>query len=516
MTKQVAIVGGGAGGLVTAKYLKKQGFEPIIFEQSDNIGGQWNGRAPHSGVWPSMRTNTSRVMTSFSDLKHAPSTGVYPSNQQMFAYLQRYAANFDLIPHIRLQTGIKLIERAPSDNGWKVSFVTKDGAAQTENFPYVVVASGRYNKPVIPSVPGIESFSGCGGVIHTFHYKDPDRYRGQRVLVAGCSISALEIASDLAMRGAAQVVSTFRRQRYIFHKLLAGVPTDHVVFTRFAALAEEVMPMDVLAQGFKELVLRTSGSPEQFGAYKPADNIFEAGVSQCQYYLPLVAEGRIMPKPWISAIEGQTVHFADGSMEEVDAIIFGTGYELHIPFLSTEIRRVLDLDTHHIDLYKFTFHPDLPGLAFLGMFEQIGPYFPVLELQARWIAYVWSGILPAPSSEEMAAGLAAYRSRRGEPQEQFMHLMALLFSRQIGVEPELHKWPELARALLFGPLASASFRLCGFDSLPEAVEHFTADALAFGVIPSVEFTPEQLVQLQALSAVYNDNTFAEFVNQLTQ
>jgi dimethylaniline monooxygenase (N-oxide forming) len=106
--------------------------------------------------------------------------------------------------------------------------------------------------------------------------------------------------------------------------------------------------------------------------------------------------------------------------------------------LSDDIRQTLDIDAHHIDLHNFTLHPKLPGIAFLGLFEQIGPYYPVLELQARWIAYTMSGAVPAPSKEEMEAGIAAYRGRRGMPQTALFDLMALLFARSAGVEPELH------------------------------------------------------------------------------
>lgn len=314
------------------------------------------------------------------------------------------------------------------------------------------------------------------------------------------------------MHGRTPVVSTFRHQRYISHKLLAGVPYDHVAFTRYAELAEEDMPMESIAQRLKEFVLRTSGSPEQFGAPRPEDEGLEPRISQSQHYLPLVAEGRILPKPWIGAVEGQTVRFVDGSAEQIDAIIFGTGYDLHVPFLSKEIRRKLDLDAHHIDLYKFTFHPDLANLAFLGLYKLIGPYFPVLELQARWIAYTWSGVRPAP--KKMEAGLTAYRARRGQAQEQLMHTMALLFARKAGVEPELREWPEFARALLFGPLAPTSFRLSGYDKLPEAAEHFASDAAAFGAIPSPAFTSDQRTQLEALVAARNDAAFAEFVEQV--
>src|ERR1700756_2852012 len=70
--RRVAIIGSGPGGLVAAKYLKDHGFAPVVFEQDDDIGGQWNVRSPHSGVWPSMVTNTSRWLTCFSDLALEP------------------------------------------------------------------------------------------------------------------------------------------------------------------------------------------------------------------------------------------------------------------------------------------------------------------------------------------------------------------------------------------------------------------------------------------------------------
>jgi hypothetical protein len=63
----IAIVGAGPAGLVAARYLSKEGFDPVMFEQGDRIGGQWTGDVRSSGGWVSMRT--SRVMTSFSDLR---------------------------------------------------------------------------------------------------------------------------------------------------------------------------------------------------------------------------------------------------------------------------------------------------------------------------------------------------------------------------------------------------------------------------------------------------------------
>jgi hypothetical protein len=375
----------------------------------------------------------------------------------------------------------------------------------------VVVASGRYRKPSIPEVPGLDSFTGSGGVSHTFGYKRPENYRGLRVLVAGCSISSLEIASDLATLGASRVVLAHRKQRYVLPKLIAGVPTDHLAFTRFSAFAGESFPMEAVAAGMKQFVLGAAGNPAQFGAPKPSENIFEAGISQSQFFLPLVAEGRIAIRPWLESVDGQTVHFHDGRSESFDAIVFGTGYDLHLPFLSEEIRQTLDTDSQHLDLFQYTFHPDLPGLAFLGMLDLVGPTFPVLELQARWIAYTLSGSLPAPTKDRMEADVADYRSRRGRPQTLPMHAAAVMFARAAGVEPDLERWPELGRALLFGPLSAVSFRLSGRDALDEAPQRFAEEVRCFGCMTSNEPTPMQIDQLQALAGARANEGFSRFV-----
>ena len=492
--RRVAVIGSGPGGLVAARYLQSEGFAPVLFEQADLPGGQWSGDARCSGVWPSMRTNTSRVLTQFSDLPHAPGLAVYPSNREIGDYLSRYAARFDLPAQTRLRTAVREIEAVPG--GWAVRH-----GAQEEVFEKVVVASGRFQHSWIPQVPGLASFSGSLGVAHTSAYKHPEQYRGKRVLVAGCAISALEIASDLCMLGAARVVVCNRRQRYVLPKLAAGMPSDHRVFTRYQALAEESLPRVEFGEMLKALVLEAGGSPEQYGAPKPAASIFDAGLTLSQHYLPLVAEGRIEVRPWFDRVDDTQVRFSDGRVEAFDGILFGTGFELRMPFLSEPIRRVLNLGAQRLDLYRHTFHPKLPGLAFVGLWDQAGPYFPPLELQARWLAYVWSGAIAAPTPEEMQLGLAECRARGGEPQKTKMNLIALLFARAAGVEPEPQRWPQLRRVLLFGPLAPVSFRLQGRDALPDAATRLASEAMAFGCVPSPQFSASELQKLRHLTSV---------------
>src|SRR6185437_6042545 len=104
---KIAIIGSGPGGLVAAKYLKNEGFDVVLFELGESMGGQWAGNRRYSGVWPAMHTNTSRIMTAFSDLEHAGPGPVYPHNQSIHTYVQRYAEQFGINTHIRLRTRVR-------------------------------------------------------------------------------------------------------------------------------------------------------------------------------------------------------------------------------------------------------------------------------------------------------------------------------------------------------------------------------------------------------------------------
>jgi dimethylaniline monooxygenase (N-oxide forming) len=490
MAREVAVIGAGPGGLVASRWLLSQGFEPTIFEQGPTLGGQWSGDVGRSGIWPGMHTNTSRILTAFSDLEHDVTT-VFPSNHDVLDYLYRYADKFGLLSRIRVNTPVRTLRRA--DGRWLV------GSADTEeSFERVVLASGRFQSPVVPAVDGLDGFAGSLGAISSFDFRDSSAYRGKRILVGGCAVSALEIAAELALGGAERVVVTQRRQRYVLPKFAAGVPSDHRIFTRYGVLANETLDAKEVDRQLKEIVVEAGGSPEQYGAPTPDPSLFAAGVTLSQQYLPLVAEGKIEIRPWMQSVASETVTFADGHAEPFDGIVFGTGFRLTLPYLSDEIVAILGLDAVHLDADRHTFHPDLPGLAFVGMWDQSGGYFVPLELQARWIAYAWGGVIASPSESDQREAIAACRRRRGLSQKTRMNLAALTFARAAGVDPALENWPELRRGLLFGPLAPSSFRLDGPDALGEAPGRFARDAAAFGAITSNDLTEREKTYLALL------------------
>lgn len=462
---KVAVVGAGPGGLVVARWLKAYGFEPEIFEAHSELGGQWSVSNPLSGVWPQMVTNTFAEATCFSDLAYPEGTPLFPHNRSVLAYLRSFADSYDLSKSIHLDTTLLSLTSTPE--GYRLVF-ERNGQKQVEVYSRVVIATGRFNKPVIPTIAGMDSFSGAAGVAHSFQYKDPDSYRDKAVLVLGGSISALEMASDLAMLGARTVHLAQRRQRYVNPKMVKGLPLEYIMFTyRRGALALD--DKAALARDDEALVLQHADNPSRYGAPKPHPEFAKAGVTGSSYYLNLVAEGRIKPMPWVESIRGRRVTFENGETLDADGIIAGTGFALSLPFLDDKLRALLKVTDSYIELDEFTFHPDLPGLAFAGLWAQAGSYPTPLEQQARYIAYTWAGIGSTRSEATMRAGLESCQS---EGHHKVMHRqneMALRFARLCGADPQGRIAPE-SMALVNGSATTGLlFRLAGPDAFPDGL-----------------------------------------------
>jgi cation diffusion facilitator CzcD-associated flavoprotein CzcO len=464
---RVAIIGAGPSGLAAAKHALEAGFDVTVFEASDALGGQWYTTADHSGVWPGMHTNTSRAMTAFSDFPAPAEHPLHPAAEQIQAYLQAYARAFGLVDRIRFGTRVRDVRA-----GWTV-----DG----EPFAAVVVASGRFRKPRLPGI----SFR--GELIHAFSYPGAEPFRDRAVLVYGNGISGREIASDLAPH--ARVISAFRKPRYVIQKVVDGVSSDWQWYTLFGALERRRLPGAEWSRRQRERIERVAGNPAAFGAPAPDPDVRVAGVSLCQDYLAQVRDGSVVCRPAIASVDGRAVTFADGSTEAVDAIICATGYDIDLPYLADDVRRLLDAD---LALYQRTFHPDLPGLGFIGQFLAQGPYLPLLELQARWIVAVWSGAVARPADAHMRSVSAQPR-----PPLDAHNALALTLSEELGVAPDPTGWPELSEPLAFGPMLPPRYRLSGPGATPEAPRLF-AEQLAAS--PRAPIDPADVEALHGFAA----------------
>jgi hypothetical protein len=305
------------------------------------------------------------------------------------------------------------------------------------------------------------------------------------VLVYGNGVSGHEVASDLA--AVTPVISAYRKPRYVVQKNAAGVSSDWQWYTHIGALRRAAMAPDEYSDLLRERVLRVAGNPAEYGAPEPDRNFLRAGHSLCQDYLAQVRAGAIRCRPAIAAASGDQVTFTDGTSERVDVIVCATGYRLDLPYLPDEVRALIGPD---LRLHRRTLHPDLPGFGVIGQFALQGPYFPLLELQARWIAGVWSGAIPPPDDAAARADVAI-----APPAIDSHNTLAVLFADAAGVAPDLHAHPELAEALLFGPMLPPRYRLDGPGARADAADLFR-EQLASS--PRAPVEPDDLAALADL------------------
>ena len=374
----------------------------------------------------------------------------------------------------RCRFGCSVVGLSRVSGGYEVAW-DDAGRTRSETFDRAVVATGRFIKPEAPVVDGLDTFEGSAGVAHSFDYKDPVRFRDLDIVVLGGSISSLEMACDQALMGTGRIVLSQRRQRYVMPKMFAGTPLEYLAFTLEGARAMSTTPQDELLGQTKDFLEIQGGNPARYDAPAPDEDMAKAGVTGNQHYLNLVAEDYIDVRPWVRHVKGREVVFEDGSRVEADAILVGTGFDLHVPFLSPDIARTVNLTNKGMDLANFTFHPDLPGLAFVGLWSQLGPYPSVLEQQARWIAGVWGDTVSAPNDEELRQGVAQCVAERHHADYRQQHEMALRFARLVGAEPDPGDDAELRAILPHCAVTGEMFRISGPDSDPDAVDWVKRD-----------------------------------------
>lgn len=517
-SKKVAVIGAGPSGIACARYLLLHGAEVTVFERHVDIGGQWDCSSPYSAVWPSMHSNTCSLTTRFSDMEYPADVSMFPENTSIFSYLKQYAQQFGVLDATELGTEVLQVEPASVDEhgrgNWLLTWRSRHDREERSYFDTVVVATGRCSIPAMPDISGLASFSGTGGVIHSSRYSGKEDFEGKRVVVVGGSTSGCEVASDIA-KLETTVVSSVRNSRYVFQKIMCGRPAEYINLTRYGALHSELNSLEQDLDEFKTFITSRCGSPEQYGGIKPSENIADAGATMSQEYLLFIAEDRIRQKPRIKHVAGQKIYFVDGTSEEnVDALVFCTGFNLDVPFLSESIREVLQPQKHHIPLAWYTLHPQLPELYFTGFGLPNGSMFLVAEQQARFIAYQCCGVVPPVSEAAVERALKEYMATPMLHGMLQINRLTIQHARLCGFEADISAYPELARYLLFGPLTPASFRLTGIDALPDAPARIVREAGTFEQMTSPVLTSTERELLKELAARKNSTAFTALVHNI--
>jgi cyclohexanone monooxygenase len=196
---EVAIIGGGFGGLLTGARLRESGVEDIRFiDSAGDFGGTW-----YWNRYPGIACD----IESYIYLPLLEETGYMPTQKyatgaEIFEHCQRIGRQYDLYRDVCFQTRVTELRWDESAARWLIS--TDRGDRMRAH--YVCMALGVLNRPKLPGIAGIEDFEG-----HSFHTSRWDYeytggssdgnltgLRGKRVGIIGTGATAVQCVPHLA------------------------------------------------------------------------------------------------------------------------------------------------------------------------------------------------------------------------------------------------------------------------------------------------------------------------------
>ncbi|USW53485.1 Putative flavin monooxygenase, FAD/NAD(P)-binding domain superfamily [Septoria linicola] len=380
-TRRVAVIGAGPSGAITTDTLvKEQAFDNIrVFDRRAGVGGTWHytphlptgipslqdlveGKADEpipiptqlpavtsvteqinshqhrfsdTAIHENLHSNITPVIMSFSqhpfpDKLSERSIAEYGNTNVPFRHHTTIREWIESIfaPHQKLLELETTVERAEKLRGEWFLTLRKELAGRNywwqETFDAVIVASGHYNVPWCPNIPGLLEFDKNypGKIVHSKHFRNPAKYAGKKIIVVGASVSSHEI----------------------IHEVLEVA--QHPVY---AAIR---------------------GDPIAAFGWEPFDHPHMKVTKQIRQFEP--ETGRIV--------------FDDGSfLDDVDHVFFGTGYTFSVPFIPAVQERIKKAYRRLPGVYQHTWNIEDPSLAFIGQLGG-GFTFRVYEWQAVAVA----------------------------------------------------------------------------------------------------------------------------------
>ena len=338
MSRSVAVVGGGFGGVTAVTMLRRAGYDDVtVFEKGDRVGGVWN-----HNTYPGAACD---VPSHLYELSFAPNphwSRRYAPQAEIQAYLEDVARREGVLDRIRTDTEVRSARWDAETRRWRLETSRGDHEADV-----LVTACGQLSVPFTPPIEGLDSFDGAA--FHTARWDHDVSLDDRRVAVIGTGCSAIQVVPAIQPR-VAHVDVYQRSPGWTFPKMdfAYGARTKRL-FERFPALQRAdraavfaFMELGAAAMTSKPWLLRpfraagrwqirrAIDDPELRGKVTPRDEIGCKRIMLTDDWYPALAQPNVdLVTDRIEAVTPTGIRTAGGAERPADVLVLATGFKSH-------------------------------------------------------------------------------------------------------------------------------------------------------------------------------------------
>lgn len=408
---EVVVIGAGFGGLGAARELLRAGADVTVLERAAEVGGVWR-----DNTYPGAACDVPSPLYSWSWATNPDWSRRYSPQPEILDYLRRAADEAGLLGRVMTGTEVTEVRFDEAAGRWRVG--TADGA--TYDADVVVSAVGQLSNPVVPALPGRDSFAGA--MFHTARWRPDVDLRGKRVAVVGTGASSIQVVPAIVdmvgsltvfQRSAPYVVGKPDRiYTALHHRLFRRFPGLLALERRTVFGLTELLNAGLTRDSAPSRALRSAlraAWRAQLWRQVP-DRALRARLVPdypigCKrvlfsddWYPALTREHVAVVSDAIAAVEPTGVRTADGRLHEADVLIWGTGFAATRFLTPIKVSGLGGADLHEVWADGARAHLGITVPGFPNLFLVYGPntnlggssVIAMMEAQARWIAQVVS------------------------------------------------------------------------------------------------------------------------------
>lgn len=334
---ETVIVGSGFSGLGMAIRLKQRGDDDfVVLERDDDVGGTWN-----ANTYPGCACDIPSHLYSFSFAPNPDWSETYSPQPEIRDYLQRCADDFGIRPHVRLRTTLTEARWNEDEGRWHIE--TDRGSLSAR---VLISAMGPLTEPKVPDLPGLDEFE--GDTWHSARWNHDYDLEGKRVASIGTGASAIQYVPRIQprveklhvfQRTAPWIAPHRNRPITRFERALyrAFPPAQRLNRGGIYALREALVVGLAKRPGLMKVIERVARAHRE-KQVKDADLLRKVTPDYamgCKRILPSNRWYPTLQQPNVDLVTGgvrevrpNSVVGEDGVEREVDAIVFGTGFQV--------------------------------------------------------------------------------------------------------------------------------------------------------------------------------------------